>query len=219
MCDHPLYRATPHTRRSTKPDNSHTCTIAPATNKQDLLRYELGFDGFLVTDYGEINGLHGEHAIAKDNREAVRGLVGLGGRLWGCLSSTAVSWLTDRLSPSIDLAQPQVKIAMRDTSIDMSMTAWDTDFARDLIDLVNKGELPMERLDESVARCVRDPNDICSLYIQSSNPTDLPLSPTTPTTTASSRPRRTWACLTAPSTWCRTTARSTPRLAPRRTRR
>jgi beta-glucosidase len=84
---------------------------------KDLLRYELGFKGFLVTDYGEINGLHGEHAIAKDNREAV-------------------------------------KIAMRDTSIDMSMTAWDTDFAVDLIDLVNKGELPVERLDESVARCV-----------------------------------------------------------------
>lgn len=41
-----------------------------------MLRYELGFDGFLVTDYGEINGLHGEHAIAKDNREAVRGFVG-----------------------------------------------------------------------------------------------------------------------------------------------
>ena len=43
---------------------------------------------------------------------------------------------------------------MRDTSIDMSMTAWDVDFAKDLIDLVNKGEIPMERLDESVARYV-----------------------------------------------------------------
>jgi len=63
--------------------------------------------------------LVGEHAIAKNNREAV-------------------------------------KIAMRDTSIDMSMTAWDTDFATDLIDLVNKGELPVERVDESVARCVLD---------------------------------------------------------------
>ncbi len=26
---------------------------------KDMLRYELGFKGFLVTDYGEINGLHG----------------------------------------------------------------------------------------------------------------------------------------------------------------
>jgi beta-glucosidase-like glycosyl hydrolase len=64
--------------------------------RQDLLRYELDYHGFLVTDYGEINGLHGEHAIARDNREAV-------------------------------------KIAMRDTSIDMSMTAWDTNFATDLM--------------------------------------------------------------------------------------
>ena len=66
---------------------------------KNLLRYELDFHGMLVTDYGEINGLHGEHAIAATNREAV-------------------------------------KIAMQDTSIDMSMTAWDVDFAKDLIDLV-----------------------------------------------------------------------------------
>lgn len=84
---------------------------------KDLLRYELAYEGFLVTDYGEVNGLHGEHAVARTNREAV-------------------------------------KIAMLDTSIDMSMTAWDVDFATDLIDLVNKGEVPMERVDESVARCV-----------------------------------------------------------------
>lgn len=90
---------------------------------KNLLRYELDFHGMLVTDYGEINGLHGEHAIAATNREAV-------------------------------------KIAMQDTSIDMSMTAWDVDFAKDLIDLVEKGEVPMARLDESVERIVQVKEDL-----------------------------------------------------------
>jgi beta-glucosidase len=90
---------------------------------KDLLRYELDFHGMLVTDYGEINALHGEHATVATNREAV-------------------------------------KLAMQDTSIDMSMTAWDVDFAKDLIDLVEKGEVPMARLDESVERIVQLKEDL-----------------------------------------------------------
>ena len=54
------------------------------------------FEGFLVTDYGEIEALHGLHAVASDDQGAV-------------------------------------KIAMLDTSIDMSMTAWTTDFITDLL--------------------------------------------------------------------------------------
>ena len=45
-----------------------------------------------------------------------------------------------------------VKIAMQDTSIDMSMTAWSTDFITDLISLVEDGEVPMSRIDESATR-------------------------------------------------------------------
>ena len=90
---------------------------------KDMLRYDIGFHGMLVTDYGEINALHGEHAVVATNREAV-------------------------------------KMAMEDTSIDMSMTAWDVDFARDLIDLVEKRELPMARIDESVERIVQLKEDL-----------------------------------------------------------
>ena len=100
---------------------SHPIGVPMVSSKEylkDLLRYELDFHGMLVTDYGEVDSLHEEHAIVATNREAV-------------------------------------KIAMLDTSIDMSMTAWDVDFARDLIDLVEKGEVPIARLDESVERIVQ----------------------------------------------------------------
>ena len=68
-----------------------------------------------MTDYGEVNGLHGEHGITADYKEAVR-------------------------------------LSMADTSIDMSMTAWDADFATHLVALVEEGKVPQGRLDESVAR-------------------------------------------------------------------
>ena len=88
-----------------------------------MLRYDLGFEGMLVTDYGEVNALHGEHAIAATNREAVH-------------------------------------ISMEETSVDMSMTAWDVDFTKDLIDLVEKGTVPMSRLDESVGRILQLKEDL-----------------------------------------------------------
>ncbi|TFJ88175.1 hypothetical protein NSK_000527 [Nannochloropsis salina CCMP1776] len=110
---------------------------------KNLLRYELDFKGLLVTDYGEINALHGEHAVASNSREAVR-------------------------------------IAMEDTSIDMSMTAWDVDFAKDLIKLVEAGEVSISRLDESVARILQTKEDLGLLdhpygLVQDESPLDAHL--------------------------------------------
>lgn len=47
-------------------------TVMSAKLMKDLLRYDLGFEGFIVTDWEEINNLHTFHRVAKSLPDAVR---------------------------------------------------------------------------------------------------------------------------------------------------
>jgi beta-glucosidase len=79
-----------------------------------LLKEELGFEGFALTDWRDIVYLHTRHRIAPSYKDAVRIAINAG--------------------------------------VDMSMVPYDFDFARYLVELVNEGEVPMERIDDAVRR-------------------------------------------------------------------
>lgn len=53
------------------------------------------------------------------------------------------------------LNQDAVRVAMEDTSIDMSMVPLDTSFADHLLNLVNRGVISTERVDLSAARILQ----------------------------------------------------------------
>lgn len=83
----------------------------------DLLKKELGFRGFAVSDWSDIEYLHTRHKVAASQREAVKMAINAG--------------------------------------IDMSMVPYNFEFADHLIDLVNKGEVSMERINDAVSRILR----------------------------------------------------------------
>lgn len=83
----------------------------------DLLKNELQFNGFVVSDWSDIEYLHTRHKIASTQKEAV-------------------------------------KIAIN-AGIDMSMVPYNFDFADYLIELVNEGQVTMERIDDAVTRILR----------------------------------------------------------------
>jgi beta-glucosidase len=80
-----------------------------------LIRKQMNFTGFMVTDYQEIENLFYFHLVAESQRDAV-------------------------------------KIAMDDTTIDMSMVPNDESFYNLLLDLVNSGEVGLSRINQSVKR-------------------------------------------------------------------
>ncbi len=84
-----------------------------------LLRKQMKFNnGFLVTDYAEIENLHNWHLVSATMRDAV-------------------------------------KLAMEETTIDMSMVPLDNSFYDNLLDLVKKQEIPISRIDDSVRRILK----------------------------------------------------------------
>ena len=83
----------------------------------DLLRGELGFDGFVVSDWADIENLYTREMVAKDRREAVKMAVMAG--------------------------------------IDMSMVPYDYSFYDTLLQLVEDGEVPMQRIDKAVSDILR----------------------------------------------------------------
>lgn len=80
----------------------------------DLLKVEMGFEGFVLTDWTDIEYLHDRHRIADSQKEAVRIAINAG--------------------------------------VDMSMVPYNFDFADHLIELVNEGEVSMDRIDDAVRR-------------------------------------------------------------------
>lgn len=82
-----------------------------------LLKGELAFEGFVVSDWEDVKRLHTRDRIAKDHKEAVKLAVNAG--------------------------------------LDMSMVPYDYSFAEHLVELVNEGEVPMERVDDAVSRILK----------------------------------------------------------------
>ncbi len=82
-----------------------------------LLREELGFEGFVVTDWEDIERLYTRDKVAGSYKEAVKMAINAG--------------------------------------IDMSMVPFNFEFYTHLVELVNEGEVPMERIDDAVSRILR----------------------------------------------------------------
>jgi beta-glucosidase len=83
-----------------------------------LIRKEMNFTGFMVTDYAEIENLHTWHLVSDTVRNAVY-------------------------------------LAMKDTTIDMSMVPLDTTFYDIMLQLVKSGIIPESRVDDSVRRILQ----------------------------------------------------------------
>ncbi|MCH2214296.1 MAG: glycoside hydrolase family 3 C-terminal domain-containing protein [Flavobacteriales bacterium] len=80
----------------------------------DLLKKELGFKGFVISDWNDIDNLVKTHQVAKDEREAVKISVNAG--------------------------------------LDMCMEPYDASFAEHLLDLVDDGEVSINRINDAVRR-------------------------------------------------------------------
>ena len=80
----------------------------------NILKNELGFKGFVISDWDDISKLVSTHFVARDNKEAARMAVLAG--------------------------------------MDMCMVPYDESFARDLLELVNEGSVPLSRIDDAVRR-------------------------------------------------------------------
>lgn len=83
----------------------------------DLLKGELGFEGFIVSDWEDIERLHTRDRVAATPKEAVKMAVMAG--------------------------------------MDMSMVPFDFSFYDYLLELVNDGEVPIERIDDAVSRILK----------------------------------------------------------------
>ena len=81
------------------------------------LKEDLQWDGFLVTDWADINNLYSREKIAKDKKDAIRIAINAG--------------------------------------IDMSMDPYSVEFCILLKELVNEGQVKMERIDDAVRRILR----------------------------------------------------------------
>ena len=103
----------------------------------DLLKDELGFEGFVISDWNDIDNLVSTHQVAANEREAVKISVNAG--------------------------------------LDMCMEPYDASFSEHLIDLVNEGEVPMERIDDAVQRILLVKHKIGLFDQLQSDPDDYPL--------------------------------------------
>ena len=81
------------------------------------LKEDLKWDGFLVTDWADINNLYSREKVAKDKKDAIRIAINAG--------------------------------------IDMSMDPYSVEFCILLKELVNEGQVKMERIDDAVRRILR----------------------------------------------------------------
>jgi beta-glucosidase len=106
-----------------------------------LIRKQMNFTGFMVTDYAEIENLFSFHLVAESERDAV-------------------------------------KIAMDETTIDMSMVPNDESFYNLLLDLVNSGEVSVSRIDQSVKRILEVKNTLGLLDDNYAIPVNDPLTAT-----------------------------------------
>lgn len=82
-----------------------------------LLKEELNFQGFIISDFNDIYNLVISHYIAKDEKEAIKIAVNAG--------------------------------------LDMAMAPYGEKFPELLVELVNDGEIPMERINDAVRRILR----------------------------------------------------------------
>ena len=80
----------------------------------DVLKKEMDFEEFTLTDWRDIIYLHTRHRVASSYKEAVGIAINAG--------------------------------------VDMSMVPYDFDFSRYLVELVNEGVVPMERIDDAARR-------------------------------------------------------------------
>lgn len=83
----------------------------------DILKGELGFEGFIISDWDDISKLVGVYNVASDIKEATKLAVMAG--------------------------------------MDMCMVPYDESFAVNLLELVNDGEVPLERINDAVRRILR----------------------------------------------------------------
>jgi beta-glucosidase len=83
----------------------------------EILKGEMGFEGFTISDWEDVVNLYKTHQVARDEREAVKLAVNAG--------------------------------------LDMCMEPYDASFADHLVDLVNSGEVSMDRVDDAVRRILK----------------------------------------------------------------
>lgn len=103
----------------------------------DILKGELGFDGFIISDWDDISKLVAVYNVAKDVKEATK-LAVLAG-------------------------------------MDMCMVPYDESFATNLIELVEEGEVPIERINDATRRILKVKFKLGLFEKPYTNPADYPL--------------------------------------------
>jgi len=103
----------------------------------DILKGELGFEGFVISDWDDLSKLVGAHNVARDNKEAAK-LAVLAG-------------------------------------MDMCMVPYDESFAIHLTELVNEGQVPVERINDAVRRILRVKFELGLFDNPYTNPESYPL--------------------------------------------
>jgi len=83
----------------------------------EILKGELGFEGFTISDWEDVVNLYKTHQVARDEREAVKISVNAG--------------------------------------LDMCMEPYDASFADHLVNLVDSGEVSLERVNDAVRRILK----------------------------------------------------------------
>ncbi|KAI8367532.1 glycoside hydrolase superfamily [Radiomyces spectabilis] len=140
-------------------DRDSTVVSDRTINDYFVPPFQMAIDAGVATAMESYIDINGEPVVASEKylRQLLREQMGFKGMLVTDWAEIENLYTTHRVAAS---HKDAVHMSIKSTSIDMSMVPKDVIFFETLQDLVNDGQIPMERIDESVERLLQLKKDL-----------------------------------------------------------